>query len=335
MNGVRPSMHAPMRAATLQSAWIGALQCALFALLIEFIPWDSMSAWGFEDREVYFQKFSYLRSLFEENRITGFISFYLNEALWDLLARGAISDLGIPAELFFGLVTFLCLFCFARQMVLHHGAKVLWMLVNPIVIDFVLSQLRMAFAISILFAASWQRRRWAMLALAVLATFIHTAMFIFIGFYWLATLVSARLRDGRIGVMQARLVLLGGGIALALIIGPFREALMTAVGDRRAEYQLAARSLSYALFWMGLLAMMIHQAKDFFTKQDNAFAVLILTVFVAGTLLDVATLRFIAGAFPLLISAMLYFVRAERVLAIAVYVAYSCFQWYYWLNWFS
>lgn len=312
--------------------WSDFFFSALFAAVLFYLPWEQLAGRPFEDREVYLDTFLYQLPIIEDKSIASFYEFFFNEALWDIAVRSAVADLGIPLPVLFGAITFLCLFLFGHFLVRRHGAAAALLLINPMVIDFAFSQLRMALGVSIVLLALTIRRRTLLYATIALACFIHTAILLFIVMYLVAIQLGRRLRKWQVSPFVVALFAIGGGVLTALLAGPLRETLLSSVGDRRAEYTLAAVSLSYASFWIGLMLLAPMQNKRFFSDDANLFSVACIATFVFTTLLGVYGARFIAATYPVLMSSMLSFGRPAREIAILAFFLYAGLQWHYWLQ---
>ena len=318
--------------ATGRRDWYSIVFSVFFAVLLLFVPWEQLAGRPFEDREVYFDTFLYQPPIIEDRSIASFHEFFFNEALWDLAIRSAMSDLGIGLPLLFGGITFACLFCFSHFLVSRHGAAAALLLVNPMVIDFAFSQLRMAASVSLVLLALTARRRLVLGAIIALACFIHTAMLLFILMYLVAVQMGRRLRTWRASPWLVAIVAIGGGMLIALLAGPLRETLLSSVGDRRAEYTLAAVSLSYASLWMGLMLLAPLQNRSFFSNDTTLFSVACIATFVFTTLLGVYGARFVAATYPVLMSAVLDFRSPTREMAVLAFLFYTALQWHYWFQ---
>ncbi|MFS0756796.1 hypothetical protein ABC383_19125 [Noviherbaspirillum sp. 1P10PC] len=302
----------------------------LFALFMLWIPWEELVGKEFEDKQVYINNFLYLKSIVEDKDLSGLRDFFFNEVLWDVLVRAAMDKLGIPIGVILNAVTFLCLFCFARFLAVRHGVLSILLLVNPLVVDFAFSQLRMAFAVSLVLLALSLRSRVALCATLVMACFIHTAMVLFIVMYLVAVQVSLWVRKRNFPVYTLAYIAMAGGALIALLIGPLRGSLLSSVGDRRAEYELGAATLSYASFWIGLLATVPLQKARFYASRFNLLSVACLATFTFATLMGVFAARFISALFPMLMSLMLTLGRPVREVMLLMYLVYLGLQWHYW-----
>jgi hypothetical protein len=296
------------------------------------LPWESISGRGFEDRSVYLEKFSYLKSVLEEQEVSGFLSFYTNEVLWDGTVRTIAGALDLQFDTVLYFVTFFCLFSFTIFVFRNAGLSAILLLLNPLVVDFAFSQLRLAFAISLLIHASSSRKRLISLFLITSACFVHSATVLFVLMHWLAAWAHRKLQERSLSMASVNMILMGFGFLIALVIGPFREVLLHSIGDRRAEYTAAASTIGYASFWILFLCLVPLQGKKLYRDSFSMVAIICVAVFVGTTVLGVFGLRFLSALYPLIVVALLRFDRPAREALVLGFVAYTTVQWIYWVQ---
>lgn len=308
-----------------------ALVSMVFALCFLYVPWEQIRGEAFYDRLVYLDHFVHAVPLLEDKEITTLSGFLVNEVLWEVLVRGLMEGFDLPAELILSGVSLLCLFCFAYFLARRHGPLAMLLLINPLVVDFALSQLRMALAVSIVMLALFSGRRLVIAAAAVTASFVHTSIVLFVVMYLVAVQAGKWVRRMRLPASTLGYIAMAGGLLVALLIGPLRETVLSTMNDRRVEYEIAAASLSYASFWIVLLAAVPLQGNAFYRDSMNRLAVACLSTFVFATLLGVFAARFLSATMPALLGAMLNMGRPVRELAVLAYLLFMVLQWTYWL----
>lgn len=313
------------------SAGPAALVGMAFALAFLYVPWEQLRGEAFYDRLVYLDHFLHAVPLLEDKEIAGLSGFLVNEVLWEVLVRGLMEGFGLSAGLILSGISLLCLFCFAYFMARRHGPLSVLLLVNPLVVDFALSQLRMALAVSIVMLALFCGRRLAIAAAVAIASFIHTSIVLFVVMYLVAVQAGRWVNRMRLPTSTLGYIAMAGGLLVALLIGPLRETVLSTMDDRRVEYEMAAASLSYASFWIVLLAAVPLQTKAFYRDSMNLLAVACLSTFVFATLLGVFAARFLSATMPALLGAMLSMGRPIRELAVLAYLLFMVLQWTYWL----
>lgn len=325
----------PGRAEAALAGGLGAGPAALlgvvFALCFLYVPWEQIRGEAFYDRLVYLDHFLHAVPLLEDKDIAGLGGFLVNEVLWEVLVRGLMEGFNLPAELILSGISLLCLFCFAYFMARRHGPLAVLLLVNPLVVDFALSQLRMALAVSIVMLALFSGRRLAIAAAVVIASFIHTSIVLFVVMYLVAVQAGKWVNRMRLPASTLGYIAMAGGLLVALLIGPLRETVLSTMNDRRVDYEMAAASLSYASFWIVLLAAVPLQPKAFYRDSMNLLAVACLSTFVFSTLLGVFAARFLSATMPALLGAMLGMGRPVREMVVLAYLLFMALQWIYWL----
>lgn len=314
------------------SGFGASIVALLFSLGMVAIPWEVVAGRQFEDKEVYLERFLELESVIEEKEITSHLDFFLNEALWDVLVRQATHSFDMSVLAVLSVVSFLCLFGFARFLVKRHGMVSLLFLLNPLVIDFAFSQLRLALAMAIvmpLFEA--RNKKWAIIPVIV-ACYIHTATILFVGMYLAGWFLARYMAQRRISPAVIGAALIGIGFTVALCIGPLRDAILSAIGDRRAEYEMRPATLLYASFWILLMIAVPLQKLSFYDIDAHVLAVAALATFAASTAFGINGVRFIAATYPFIASAIFYLNRTSRPAMMFAFIAYMAVQWYFWLQ---
>lgn len=306
----------------------------VFAVGVLLLPWEAWQGFAFVDLEVYLETFQptheSMRDIYELDSILDFISY---EILWDDFVRVLVRITGDP-RLALSLISAFVLWINACVLYRRYGYILpTVMLLSPLFIDFALSQLRLAFAISLLLAALNIRARAPALALVICAPFIHTSTPLFVGLFGLVKYVERRGQEWS----WQRIVFIAGGICLVLIVGLSfgRDALLIAMGDRRANVyadSYNSSSLMYVSFWAGLLFMQLVAGRDYLRRPDNLYAAMSLMLFVGLTLTGTYGSRFGAAAFPLVIAATLNLPPENRNIVLPVFIVFQLVQFLYWFG---
>jgi len=314
-------------------SWAAFAAIIVFCLVMLYLPWEAWSG-GFGDRDVYIKRFGDFRPEPPRTFIGGALSFVTNEVLWDKGVRWCTSKLHLSAEFVFGAISFLCLFVFSKYLVSRHGIASLLFLVNPLVVVFAFSQLRMALAVSLLLLALFWRGHWLLAALLIsIACCIHTAAILFLFMFFAAKLLLDMLSAVKMNGLLLWLGLVAIGIAVVLVIGPFRAGILSKVGDRRAEYVMATQGIKFSLFWFALLFTTAAQTKKYLQAEKNAVAVVFLSVFTFAAFLNVSNGRFLAAAYPMIISSMFALGTRSKAPILIAYGLYTAVHWCYWMHW--
>lgn len=333
----------------------------LFSMVICSVPWAQLRGVPFEDLDVYLDKFLIGDMLIENpDSDFGFVWYFTNEVLWDFLIRYGVDSLGFSVEDTLTAISAISIFCFALVVLSRESWWAVFILVNPLVIDFSMSQVRMALAVSVLFLALAIRNRLIVSILVVSTLLIHSASVLFVLFYVLIKYLPYCLE--KIGVyFSLKLMAIVIGLSTCMVIGPLREVVLGYFGDRRAEYnQVPSSSFAYALFWILFLTVMLFQRNKyfdcgFFQSQRNigrrwfessgsglivsssqwpvkSLSLVCLTIFAFGTVFNIPVIRFVSASFPLLVISFLEINGTAKILLLPAGIGFVAMQWWYWLS---
>lgn len=311
---------------------ISLLLSLLFGFCVAVIPWEQVHGNTFVDREVYLSIFNAAPEIPISLEIFSVLAYVVNEQLWSQSVRWLNTGLGLSLAEIFGVITFASTFSYAFFVSSRTGPLAILLLVNPLLIDLVYSQLRMSLAMVFLLGAYSCRRPIFVVLLAALACMLHTASFLFI-FMTFSIIFSVRLAVRYdLSRFSSYVLVVWIGFLMALMVGPLRVIILEYLGDRRAVYDAVATTWSYASIWVFILGAACIQTKGFFRDHTNAIALTFLSVYTFCTLFSVYGLRFLSAALPFFIVALCRFGAVERSLVILLFAAYSVLQWVYWIN---
>jgi hypothetical protein len=309
-----------------------------FVVAMMLIQWpvifENIYGHGFTDRNTYKNYFLNGESVLIYKKFEGVVAYITDEFLWHYLIGTAATSLGISIELVFHVITITCLCVFGAIIISKRRPLALLLLINPLVIDFAFSQLRLALAISILGAAYVLKTRYRLITLifVICSLFIHTASMIFIIIYVALRVVDSLANQLNYGywVRFALLCLIGFSISIA--IGPLREAMLSAIGDRRADYPDMSSTLAYSSFWVFLLFAIGSRAKSLMKEEYQQYSVVILSIVTMNIFHGGYSARFLAASFPFLISTVLSFRGVYGLMMLFLFIFYAILQWLYWLR---
>jgi len=309
-----------------------------FAMVVVAVPWEeifrAVNGYGFIDKGVYSDYFLNQTSVLDYKEFSGVLSYVSNEFLWHYAIGWLVSNTGILIDYVFLTISCIALLVFGLLLAKWQGIYALPLLVNPLVIDFAFSQYRLALAISILGAAYLLHGRYRTISfvLVLASLFIHSGTTLFILIYaavWVANWLSVRFQAGCSAVF---LMLFAVGAFISLLIGPLREILLSAIGDRRAEYHDMSSSLLYSLFWIALLIPFYLNRRYLVTLDYARYALVIASIVFVNVFHGGYSTRFLAAAFPCLVSTILSLNGAMKIMVTALFIAYAMLQWLYWLR---
>lgn len=298
------------------------------ALLVASVPWpaifESIYGYGMVDRGVYRNKVI-MHDLPTDRLPWSLLSIFTYEFGWNSAFAFFVRSLGFSPETFFALVSVLVLWRFTYFVA--HRASILHtvLLINPLVIDLAFSQLRSAAAIALLSFAWGGRSRSKVPLLYVLCATIHTSV-----------VVIAALHIATVLLQEARfrnfLALAALSIVIAVALGPFRYEILSALGDRRAEYPDMSTSHAYMSFWIIMLAAIAFKWRWAMRAFDTRLALSVLTLAVSSHFVGAYATRWIAMFFPLLIVTMRHYPTSPISILTLMFLPFASLQWFYWLR---
>lgn len=309
-----------------------------FVAIIVSIPWEdffyAVNNYRFIDKGVYEEYFLYRENVIYYKEFGGILSYISNEFLWNYSINWLVNNLNIPIEYIFNFISIFVIFVFSAVVARYHGVGSLLLLVNPLVIDFAFSQYRLAFAIAIL-GVAWlvrERRKAVALILMAVSIFIHTAVVIFLAIYFMMIFVKWISLNFDNKESLRFFALLFFGVFVSILIGPLRESVLSTIGDRRAQYNDISSSLMYLLFWVGLLLPFYLQRKNLMNFDYSCYALAIVSIVFANIFTGAYSTRFIAAAFPLIVSSILSLRGMMKLGVVTIFVIYTILQWLYWFR---
>jgi len=310
---------------------------AIIGILASFIPWpdiiQEVSGSPMWDRSVYISKIVSGNTLLSYFHYDNIISFFTFEFLWAWLMDVTSRSPYLNYEVVFQIISSLTLSGFAAALARRKNLIYIIFLINPLVIDLVYSQLRLSLALSIL---AWlvilRVRAWYIfLPMAAIATMIHTAAIIFIAAHILASWTGPDGRKKSWSANKTMSILVLFGFSVGVLVGPLREQILSAVGDRRVEYQDASSSILYLSYWIVLFISLVADHRRTLKHYESRYAVAILGIVFINVFTGFYSLRFLAAIFPFLIfSSFTVFGKYNFLISIP-FVYYVAFQWYYYI----
>src|ERR1019366_6937982 len=147
-------------------------------------------------------------------------------------------------------------FVISRFVLVRYPSVVAFVLLfNVLLVDLVSSQLRSALALSIAMILYHRGGHFFRGAALLVVTLIHTASILIMPVLWYAQRVVQVLKaKSSVFIFAAIItpVLLG-----AVLIGPFRESILGAIGDRRAEYIGDTVGIKFISIWILYLTVVM------------------------------------------------------------------------------
>ena len=313
--------------------------CALIiGILLSLIPWPDivleLSGQPMWDRNVYSKTIEAGTGLLSYFQYDSIVSFVTHELLWALFIEFLHRSDLVGYELAFQAISTATISACAIIVARRNSLLLLILLLNPLIVDLAYSQLRLALALSILLwiVALQIRNFYVVFPLLLTATLIHTGMLIFLAAHFLARITGPSFSQRRWGTHRRMTLLIGFGFAVGIMVGPLREMLLSAVGDRRAEYVDMSSSLLYLSFWIGLFWLLVFDGKRTLEKYESRYSVAILGIVFINAFTGFYSIRFIAAVFPFLITSIFAALGKNTFLVSIPFLVYFTFQWYFYLS---
>jgi hypothetical protein len=312
------------------------LSSVLFIIVIIFIPWETVRGSSFADVQNYVARINQLKDFgadyfLWENTFIGLLKF---EFLWFQLLDFS-SQINIDPLLFLNILTGISAFLLHRYMIASLGGW--WsfvILINPITIDLLSSQIRSALAFSLFLTVislklkpsiDWTRYIWL-----ILLPFIHTGMIVVLAFYALSNFL-AKIRHPRSTGKVLISIILAIGVAASITF--FTTTIFSAVGDRRNFLLIETKSFSYVLFWLLWgIALALSISRENCQRWEYFFA---MTICISAPLMDIlgtSGFRFIALSIPIIFSTLPLLSKQIKKIIILVLPFYWFVTFFYWLR---
>lgn len=330
---MRPEVH---RAGRRGLNPANTLACLLFSLAYVSIPWpelfESVNGYPMTDRIVYQVQILTGNLYIDYSGYDSKMSYITGEYLWQLALKFLSRQAGLSPDAIFGGVSVIVIFAFSLTITRSIGLPWIVLLLNPLVVNFAFSQLRLALAVglALIFLNFYINRPFRAAVMAVALSMVHTATILFFFMGGAAKLIAAKSAWSRKYVALVPLIL--SGIVVALLIGPARETILGLAGDRRAAYNDLSSTGFYLSFWVVLLFVLFYRWKATSNRFETAFTISILSLVATNLVTGGYSTRFIAAAFPFLIISMASLDAKYRAIVLFSFGIYALSQWAYWFR---
>jgi hypothetical protein len=179
------------------------------------------------------------------------------------------------------------------------------LLLNPMIIDMIIAQIRIALAFGLILMAYDLRSRWGSALLIVVAFLIHASMPVFLGIYYILYYLN-----GEIKAKKIYLVSLALAIILALFMKYGIDTILNLIGDRHAGYEdvIKGSTLSYSLVWI-IIAMILATFALYENDEERiiiAYAITIMSFYFFASALGIFGKRYVTVTMPFIIIAIGY-----------------------------
>ena len=303
----------------------------IFSIILTTIPWEELNGGPFRDKLVYLDYAEYGINKLNYLSFDTFFSYITNEWLWHYIILNI--NTYMPYIVFFNAISFLSLFSISFFLLKRHSIYSLLLIINPLVIDLVMSQYRMSLAMSlILIAIHLNKLKKLKIFMIGVAALIHTSVILFIVTY-LGVLIAQRFvnRSSKIYLLY----LITMGMLISFILSGFVDVILESVGDRRSDYPLEklSSSLTYLSFWvLNFIFIVLYYLKRPIKKMSDSISIVVLSNITFNLVFGGYSTRILATMFPVIMDTNLRLGTYYKFLLFMVYILYTYLQWVYWLN---
>ncbi|MYM82946.1 hypothetical protein GTP44_13385 [Duganella sp. FT50W] len=312
-----------------QASYLSTLFLALFFVLF---PWEEVFNVSFFDIPFYLVRIDGLLRGDEAYLSYTFAQWVSSEPLWGkmLLLIGSTFDQPMTGLL---IVSFCCIAVFSTLTFSRFNIALgTFFLLNPLVVDLIMSQVRSALSVSILLIAFNTKRRVLVIALVGTAVLIHTIGFVLVTTYVFCHF-AVRL-EKKFGYRLAALATLAYATLIAMALSIGRAAILEGSGDRRIEYGTDTNSVAYLIFWfaLGIALMLTKRDQEAQKTWSDHYAIVVLTLPFLMMALGANGIRFVALGFPLILHALGNRTERIRNILLGALFSYQLVQYYYWFS---
>ncbi len=314
----------------------GIFFSVIFAVLIVAGPWEAIRGDEFADLVNYrtriYELYDYgMRYFVWEDTLLGWLRY---EFLW-FRTLAFVAENNIHPDIFIAAIAGASAFLthsFLRKYLGVFLAAVV--LLNPITIDLLSSQIRSAIAFSLFLAiVSWQpkaRFSWLKPVLFLPLPFIHTGLLLILGLYTGAIIVAHSRRFSPQLKVAGTVV---AGFVLAAAIVFLLPSVIEVTEDRRDISQYGLKSAAYLSYWILCACALIVSVNQELAKRWEYFFALIICL--SAPLLELAGLpgfRFVALAIPVIFAALAGLRGIVLHGLIFATLLYQCLLILYWIQ---
>ncbi len=315
------------------SNWIFSLLYAY--VFIYLIPWVDFYGEELADVYAYMARIIYLHNGGHEAVYSG-INWVLSEPIWKEVIL-FISDYTTDyraALYFISAVTVFLYISFLLKRVEVYVAMIF--LVNPMMVDLFLAQMRSALAFGIVLMAydlslREERSKLLPILLLLIAMMIHASMPLFYLFFFLLYYYNNRVED-----YKYYFIALLFGLLIAFFMKYGVTAILKIIGDRHAGFDeyISGSSIAYSITWM-IIAFIIGTFGDFTDRRKRilaGYAIMMMSYFFFSSVVGIFAARYVALTMPLIIVSVGYLPKHIREGTYLFLLLYNIYSFKYWLQ---
>jgi len=302
----------------------------LFAFTFVFIiSWIDIKGHDFEDIVQYIRRMVYLHAGGKEEEYTGLL-WITSEPLWKFIIM-QLADICTDYRWAMYLVSFISLgfhatFLFRRVPFI---VAVIF-LINPMTVDLMMAQVRIALAFGLVLVAYDLKSKNLAILLILCAILIHASMPIFIGMYYLLYRLNKRVEAKKL-----YLTAIGMGILMAIFMKYGVNSILSAIGDRHADYanDSVVSTVSYSIIWI-LISGLIATFSSFDNEEERLLATYVIVFmgfFFFASTMGVFGKRYVSVTMVIIIASLNTLPKHIKEGTYMLLVMYNIYLFKFWL----
>lgn len=308
-----------------------------FSVIFILIPWQTiLPKIYFTDRLTYqYIVESGFNKILVGNYFDSFYSYLTYEWLWEYILYVTFEKMSISFDTIFLFITFFNVLLSSYLISKYSKHSYLIFFLNPWYFDFLYSQSRLCFAISLIFL-SFILKRYKLLSILIVSStfFIHTSVILFLLIFLLVYLVYKDVFFNQ-KIFKIFFIFIVA-ILISFLTGNFLINILSSLGDRRTEtYGDINFNVSVANMLPWLLFYLIFISKFFksnlFDEYYNYLAFFFLTlVMFSSFVFGGYALRYLVVGYPIILISFSNILRSkEKILFFFIYFCYIFLAWFF------
>ena len=308
----------------------------LFAFIyIYIIPWTEIYGLEFVDIHAYMQRMKYLHDGGVEAEYFG-LKWLTSEPIWKAMVIALGNMFTDYRAVFYG-ISFVTVFSYVSFLIRRVEFYIAMIfLINPIMVDLFLSQLRSVFAFSIVLLAynlyeNNREAKFLTIFLLIIAALIHVSMPVFYAIYYLMYRLNKNTE-----AYKYYFFAIVTGLFIAFFMKYGSTLLLEMIGDRHAGYDeyIDAASVSYTIAWF-IIALILATFGDFEEREKRvqvAYAITFMSFFFFSSIVNIFAARYVALIMPFIILSINVLPKHIKQGTYLFLVVYNIYSFKYWLQ---
>lgn len=301
----------------------------IYSTIVLFFPWELINSQGFDDYLIYYELLSNRDLLLEYllGKITFEFSILSNEVIWALLLF-LMSIIIIDPGIILGLISFSFIFPTSYYLFRRHNVVLVFLLlINPYLIDLVLSQIRTALAWFVIFYG-YKNKKNTFYLFAMISFGIHISVILFpfiiflLGFFKRVTFYKRHL--------DTLLVIICGSLFAYFIINYGMYLILRLFDDVRANNSSDGLSILQMTPFVFLIFLQLISSKEYLKNNIITTTMLFFVTLICFSTAYFSRLRFII--YPFLINSGLNLSIDKKIIFITSFLGFELIAFAYWIS---